>query len=423
MLKTFFRKVGIVVRDRALTRKLLFIVLAFAAFRALAAIPVPGADATRLAAFFADSQIFAVLNLFSGGGLSALSVVALGVGPYITASIILQLATMMFPRLKEMYHEEGQTGRRKFAQYSRLATVPLAALQGVALIKLLETQGVLSPMAPADLALSVLAMVAGSVLLMWIGELISEFGAGNGVSVLIFAGIVAGLPSSLAQLEFAYDPSQLPSYIGFAAIALIAIAGVVAVTEAERPIPIAHARQALGAKSAAPTFLPIRVNQAGVMPVIFALSILLIPQLAAQYLSVRPEAWAIEIGRLATIFLGNQLYYGIVYFLLVVLFTFFYTAVTFEPDTISKNLQRQGAFVPGVRPGEATAEHIGKIVTRTTAIGAVFLGVIAILPLVGQYATGIQAVTVGGTSLLIVVNVVTDLIKKFDGQITMREYR
>jgi preprotein translocase subunit SecY len=423
MLKTFFRKLGIVARDRGLLRKLGFILLAFAAFRVLAAIPVPGADATQLAAFFADSQIFAVLNLFSGGGLSALSVVALGVGPYITASIILQLATLMFPRLKEMYHEEGQTGRRKFAQYSRIATVPLAAVQGLALLKLLESQGVLPPMTTADTMISVLAMVAGSVLLMWIGELVSEFGAGNGVSVLIFAGIVAGLPSAISQLEFAYDPSQLPSYLAFGAIALVAIAGVVAVTEAERPIPIAHARQVLGAKSAAPTFLPIRVNQAGVMPIIFALSILLVPQLAAQYLSVRPEAWLAEIGRLSGVFMANQLYYGLVYFLLVVLFTFFYTAVTFEPDTISKNLQRQGAFVPGVRPGEATAEHVGKIVTRTTAIGAIFLGVIAVLPLIGQYATGIQAVTVGGTSMLIVVNVVTDLLKKFDGQITMREYR
>lgn len=423
MLKTLWRKLGIVVRDRALSRKIGFILLAFAVFRVLAAIPVPGADPTLLAAFFADSQVFAVLNLFSGGGLSALSVVALGVGPYITASIILQLATMMFPRLKEMYHEEGQSGRRKFAQYSRLATVPLAALQGLALIKLLESQNVLPAITGADLALSVLAMVAGSVLLMWIGELISEFGAGNGVSVVIFAGIIAGLPSSFAQLEFAYDPSQLPSYIGFGVLALVAIAGVVAVTEAERPIPIAHARQVFGGKGAAPTFLPIRVNQAGVMPIIFALSILLVPRLGAQYLSTRPEAWAAEIGRLSNIFLANPLYYGLAYFLLVVLFTFFYTAVTFEPDTVSKNLQRQGAFVPGVRPGEATAEYIGKIVTRTTAIGAIFLGLIAILPLIGQYATGIQAVTVGGTSLLIVVNVVTDLIKKFDGQITMREYR
>lgn len=423
MLKNFFRKLGIVARDRGLLRKIFFILLAFAAFRCLAAIPVPGADATQLAAFFADSQVFAVLNLFSGGGLSALSVVALGVGPYITASIILQLATMMFPRLKEMYHEEGQTGRRKFAQYSRVATVPLAAIQGLALLKLLESQNVLPLMSPAETMISVLAMVAGSVLLMWIGELVSEFGAGNGVSVLIFAGIVAGLPSSLAQLEFAYDPSQLPSYIGFGAIALIAIAGVVAVTEAERPIPIAHARQVMGAKGAAPTFLPIRVNMAGVMPVIFALSILLVPRLAAQYLVTRPEAWLAKIGSLSGAFMANGFYYGLAYFLLVILFTFFYTAVTFEPDTISKNLQRQGAFVPGVRPGEATAEHIGKIVTRTTTIGAIFLAVIAVLPLIGQYATGIQAVTVGGTSLLIVVNVVTDLIKKFDGQITMREYR
>jgi preprotein translocase subunit SecY len=423
MLKTFWRKLGIVARDRALSRKIGFILLAFAAFRLLAAIPVPGADATRLAALFADSQVFAVLNLFSGGGLSALSVVALGVGPYITASIILQLATMMFPRLKEMYHEEGQAGRRKFAQYSRIATVPIAALQGLGLVKLLSSQGVLPGMNGGDLALTVLALVAGSVLLMWIGELVSEFGAGNGVSVLIFAGIVAGLPSSLAQLEFAYDPSQLPAYIGFAALALITVAGVVLVTEAERPIPIAHARQVLGARGAAPTFLPIRVNQAGVMPIIFSLSILLIPRLAGQYLSTRPEAWAAEIGRLSAAFMANQLYYGIAYFLLVVLFTFFYTAVTFEPDTISKNLQRQGAFVPGVRPGEATADHIGKIVTRTTTIGAIFLGAIAVLPLIGQAATGVQAVTIGGTSLLIVVNVVTDLIKKFDGQITMREYR
>ncbi|HEY4507456.1 MAG TPA: preprotein translocase subunit SecY [Candidatus Paceibacterota bacterium] len=422
MIGEFFSRLKLVATDHELRRKVLFIFFILAVFRALAAIPVPGVDASRLAAFFADSQLLSIFNLFSGGGLSAFSLVALGVGPYITASIILQLATMMFPRLKEMYHEEGQSGRRRFAQYARVATVPIAALQAVGIIKLLESQQVLPALSGSALAITVVAMVAGSVFLMWLGELISEFGIGNGVSIIIFAGIVAGLPQAVTQLQLAYDPSQLPSYLVFGALAIATVLGVVAVTEAERPIPVAHARQVIGGRSAGPTYVPIRLNQAGVMPIIFALSIMLVPRLLASAFAASSHGWLVTISDWSRALTENQWLYGVFYFLLVVAFTFFYTAVTFEPDTMAKNLQRSGAFVPGVRPGEATAEHIGKIVARTTAVGAVFLGLVAILPLVASGATGVQQVYLGGTGLLIVVNVVTDAIKRLDGQITMRQY-
>lgn len=422
MFGNFFGRLKLVLTDRELRRKVLFILAILAVFRLLAAIPVPGVDASRLAGFLAESELLSLFSLFSGGGLSAFSLVALGVGPYITASIIFQLATMISPRLKEMYHEEGQAGRRRFAQYSRLATVPIAALQAFGLVKLLQTQGVIDALSPQTLAVTIVAMVAGSVFLMWLGELLSEFGIGNGVSLIIFAGIVAGLPSAVTRLQAAYDPSLLTSYIGFAILGVITILGVVAVTEAERPIPVAHARQVIGARSAGPTYVPVRLTQAGVMPIIFALSILILPQLAANSLSGSATSWISSIGYWSGQFINNQWAYGIVYFLLVVAFTFFYTAVTFEPDTMAKNLQRQGAFVPGVRPGEATADHIGRIVARTTAIGAVFLGAVAVLPLIASGVTGVSAVYLGGTGLLIVVNVVTDVIKRLDGQITMREY-
>lgn len=422
MIGSFFARLKLVLADRELRRKVLFIVAILAIFRALAAIPVPGVDAARLAAFFAESQFLSIFDLFSGGGLSALSVVALGVGPYITASIILQLATMMFPRLKEMYHEEGQSGRRRFAQYSRVATVPIAALQAIGIVKLLQSKQVLPDLTPGSLAITIVAMVAGSVLLMWLGELISEFGIGNGTSIIIFAGIVSRMPSAVAQMQLAYDPSQLWSYVLFAALGVATILGVVAVTEAERPIPVAHARQVVGGRSAGATYVPIRLNQAGVMPIIFALSILLVPRLVATAFATSSVAWLATLAGWANVFVQDQLLYGVVYFLLVVAFTFFYTAVTFEPDTMAKNLQRTGAFVPGVRPGDATAEHIGRIVARTTAAGAVFLGAVAILPLVASSITGVSQVYLGGTGLLIVVNVVTDAIKRLDGQITMKQY-
>jgi preprotein translocase subunit SecY len=393
-------------------------------FRLLAAIPVPGVDHGRLAQFFGSSEFFGLLNVFSGGGLSQLSIVMLGVGPYITGSIIMQLLTIMSPKLKQMYQEDGEAGRRRFAQYGRLLTVPLALLQGFGFTKLLQSQGVLPGLTPFSFATSLLVITAGSVLLMWIGELISEYGIGNGVSLIIFSGIVAVLPSTLGQLVVVFDPSQIPMYIAFAVAAALVIIGVVVITEAERPIPVTYAKQVRGNRvyGGTSTYLPLRINQAGVIPIIFALSILLFPQMIFRFLENSSVAMVKAFSTTALSILANSWFYGIAYFFLVFIFTYFYTAVTFDPDQISTNLQKNGAFIPGVRPGKSTSEHISKILTRLTLVGALFLGAIAVLPLVMQGVTHITAVSIGGTALLIVVSVVIDLIKKVDAQVSIREY-
>jgi len=423
-MNTVFTKIGFILRDAAIRKRIIFTLGALVVFRALAAIPIPGVDTSRLEAFLSSNEFFGLLNIFSGGGLSNLSIIMLGVGPYITGSIIMQLMTIMSPRLKALYQEEGEIGRRKFSQYSRMLTVPLAVIQGYSFLALLQNQGVLSPLGVFDYVLNVTVIVAGSVLLMWIGELISEFGIGNGVSIIIFAGIVAQLPATITQLIFTYDPAQLPVYLAVLVAAILVIVGVVIITEAERPIPITYAKRVRGMKvyGGVSTYLPLRLNQAGVIPIIFALSILLFPQMIFQFLS-NVNVPALRIVSEAVLgFLANGWIYAGMYFVLVFVFTYFYTAVTFDPNTIAENLQKSGAFIPGVRPGPSTSEHIARILTRLTLFGATFLGLIAVLPLVMRAVTGITAFAIGGTALLIVVSVVIDLIKKVDAQVSISEY-
>lgn len=417
-------KTKLILGDKVLRNRILFTLFVLVAFRFLATIPIPGIDTLKLEQFMAGNDFFGLLNIFSGGGLSNLSIIMLGVSPYITGSIIMQLLTVMFPKLKAMYQEEGDAGRRKFSQYSRLLTVPLAFAQGYAFIALLKNQGVLMPMSTFDLIINLVVISAGSLLLMWLGELISEFGVGNGVSLLIFAGIVSVIPGAIINLIQTFEASQFPIYLGFIAAAAAVIWGVVFITESERPIPINYAKQVRGNKvyGGVSTYLPLRVNQAGVIPIIFALSILLFPQMIVRFLANSGNEIVQKISSVFLAFLSNQTFYGIAYFLLVFIFTYFYTAITFDPDTISKNLQRSGAFIPGVRPGASTSEHISKILLRLTMIGALFLSIIAVLPLVVKAATGISAVAIGGTGLLIVVSVVIDLVKKMDAQISAREY-
>lgn len=423
-MKDIVRKMKIVLTDTALRKRVLFVLFALALFRVLAAIPVPGIDTTRLAEYFANNQFLGLLNIFSGGGLANFSIVMLGVGPFITASIIMQLMTILSPKLKAMYHEEGEAGRRKFSQWSRMLTVPLSVIQGYGLIALLTQQGVISQLPVPELWLNILIITAGSVLLTWIGELISEFGIGNGVSIIIFAGIVASLPGAIAQLVFTFDPAQIPVYIGFLAAAVAVVAGVVAITEAERPVPVTYSKQVRGGKSygGATTYLPLRVNQAGVIPIIFALSILLLPQMVVNMIGGIANPSVQGVVNALNAFLNNGWFYSIFYFVLVFLFTYFYTAITFEPETVAENLQKSGAFIPGIRPGKSTEEYLGNIVTRITFVGALFLGLIAVLPMVMQAVTGNTMLAIGGTGLLIVVSVVLDLVKKIDAQASTREY-
>jgi preprotein translocase subunit SecY len=276
MLNTFIHKIKLAFSDPEIRFRILFLVGSLALFRLLASIPIPGVDKNALAAFFANNQFFGLLNVFSGGGLSQLSIVMLGVGPYITASIIMQLGTIIFPQVKQAYFEEGEAGRAKFISWSRLLTIPIAVLQGIGFLFLLQSQGVIAPLGSLALIANVALITAGSLLLMWLGELVTEFGIGNGVSLIILAGILAGLPSSLSQAIFASSAANIPSYLAFTALALAMIYAVVVVSDAERSIPIAYARAVRGAALAqnAATYLPIRLLQAGVIPIIFALSLL-----------------------------------------------------------------------------------------------------------------------------------------------------
>lgn len=423
-MKTFFSKFGLVFQDRVLRKRMLFTLGILVLFRVLSVVPISGVDAGRLAQFFAGNEFLGLLNIFSGGGLSQLSIVMLGVGPYITASIIMQLMTIMSPKLKQMYQEEGEAGRKRFTQYGRMLSVPLGALQAFSFIKILETQQVITNASSFELFVNIMIITAGSLLLMWLGELITEYGIGNGVSLIIFAGIVASIPTSLGQLVFAFDPSQIPVYLGLIAVSALVIIGVVVITEAERPIPVTYAKQVRGNKvfGGTSTYLPLRINQAGVIPIIFALSILLFPQMILGYLQNATTGSIQSAINFVMTLLTNTWFYGVAYFLLVFIFTYFYTAVTFDPDQISKNLQKNGAFIPGIRPGNGTSEYIAKILTRLTLVGAIFLGFIAVLPLIASNLTGITAISVGGTSLLIVVSVVIDLIKKIEAQASIREY-
>lgn len=423
-MRNVLHKFRIIFGDKSLRNRIFFTLGALVVFRLLSAIPIPGVDPNQLAAFLSSSQLVGVLNIFSGGGLSNLSIIMLGVGAYVTSSIIMQVMTIMFPKLKSMYQEEGEAGRKKFTQYSRMLTVPLAAIQGFGLLTLLERQGALGAVTTFQMITNLSIVIAGAMLTMWIGELISEYGIGNGVSVLIFGGIVASFPTSIGQALFTYTPADLPLYIVFALVGLLVIAGIVLVTEAERPIPVTYAKQVHGSNvtGGTSTYIPLRLTQAGVIPIIFALSILLFPQVISNFLAGSSNAILQSIANAMTAFLQNQLLYGVVYFVLVFLFTYFYTAVTFDPESMSHNLQKNGAFIPGVRPGQSTAEYVSKILTRITLVGALFLGVIAILPLVMQNLTGITQIALGGTSLLIVINVAVDIVKKVDAQIAMREY-
>jgi preprotein translocase subunit SecY len=421
---TLWQKIKLVFTDKYLRKKIIFVLLILAVFRFLSTIPIPGIDAFRLQGFLESNQFLGILNIFSGGGLSALSIVMMGVGPYITASIIMQLLTLMSPRLKSMYHEEGEMGRAQFAKYSRYLTVPLSLIQGYALLTILSQNGALEVLTAYQKAIAMIVVMAGSMFLVWLGELISERGIGNGVSVIIFAGIIASIPGQINQLVFTFDKAHLLTYIGFVVVALILIVGIIVITEAERLLPITYANQARagGSMGAQSSYLPLRINQAGVMPVIFALSVLLFPQLIANFFANSSHAFLVKVSGAMTWFLNSQWIYAAAYFLLVFLFTYFYTAVTFDPEAVATNLQKNGAFVPGIRPGVSTTEYIGKIVSRITFMGAIFLGIIAVLPVIMRQVTGVSTLAIGGTAVLIVVSVILDILKKVEGQVSMRQY-
>ncbi|MFA6410535.1 MAG: preprotein translocase subunit SecY [Candidatus Buchananbacteria bacterium] len=421
----WWKKIIQIWKIKDLRNSILFVLAMLVIARIAAHIPIPGIDASALKDFFASNQLLGIMNILSGGGMESFSIVAMGVAPYITASIIFQLLTMIIPALEEM-QKEGEAGRQKINQWTRMLAVPLAAMQGYSLIALLNKSSgqIFSDLSPWRLVMMIVTVTAGTMFLMWIGELITEKHIGNGISLLIFAGIITALPSAIQQTLVVFDKTQILTLILFVVIAVLTIVGVVIITEGQRNVPVSYAKRVRGMKmyGGVNTHLPLRVNMAGVIPIIFAISIILFPPMIAQFfLTAKTEILILIAQKVIAIF-ENQIFYGVLYFLLVFGFTYFYTEVVFHPDQISENLQKQGGFIPGIRPGRHTAEYLKNTTNRIILAGALFLGIIAVLPLILRSFTGITSLAIGGTSLLIVVSVVIETFKQIESQLTMRDY-
>lgn len=407
-----------------LRRKIIVTLGILVLFRIVAHIPISGIDLAGIKALFQSSQLLGLLDIFSGGTLANFSVLALGLGPFINASIIMQLLTMVFPKL-EALSKEGEQGRQKINQYTRYLTIPLAVVQAIGMYTLLRRQDLIQVTSPIDILSIIVSMVAGTIFLMWLGELMSEYGIGNGISVLIFAGIVVRAPVVLFQTASIIEQQQFINLAIFAAVFLGITAAVVFVNEGRRQIMVQYARRAVGNKveGISRTYLPLRVNQAGVIPIIFAVSLVLVPSFAGQFLISLPQPQLRAVGEwLSLNFNTDSWIYNLTYFLLVIGFTYFYTAVVFNPKKISDEIKKHGGFIPGIRPGAATAAYLNFILVRITLAGAIFLGLIAIVPNLISQVTGLTTLVLGGTSLLIIVSVVLETAKQFESKLIERNY-
>ncbi|MDO8577098.1 MAG: preprotein translocase subunit SecY [Candidatus Daviesbacteria bacterium] len=408
-----------------LRRKILITTVLVIIFRITAHIPVSGVDLVGLQQLFASNQFLGLLDIFSGGTLANFSIISLGLNPYINASIIFQLLTMISPKL-EALSKEGEMGRQMINQYTRYLTVPLSILQAIGMFVLLKNQGIITQITPLQIAAIIVGMTAGAIFLMWIGELITEYGIGNGISLLIFAGIVSRVPIALTQTASITNQTQIINILIFAALSILVVAGVVFINEGRRQITVQYARRFVGgreAKTGNQTYLPLRVNQAGVIPIIFAVSLVLVPSFAGNYLAGLPQPALSSLGRvLVTNFNPGSLIYNLVYFLLVVGFTFFYTAVIFNPTKVADEIKKYGGFIPGIRPGTQTAAFLNFIMVRITLTGAIFLGAIAVLPSIASQITGIETLIIGGTGILIVVSVILDTAKQFQSKLIEKSY-
>lgn len=423
-MNTFWQTITNAFRIPDLRRKILITILILVVFRFFAHVPTPGVDTDSLRKLFAQNQFLGLLDIFSGGTLANFSVMALGLNPYINASIILQLLTLVFPQL-EALSKEGEYGRRKINQYTRMLTLPLAILQAIGMYALLRSQNIIEVLSPIPLVSMILTMAAGTLFLMWLGELISEHGVGNGISLLIFAGIVVQIPVLVGRTVTTFNQEQIFNIGIFLVLGILVIAAIVLMNEATRKVTVHYAKRIRGTRmyGGQSTHLPLRLNQAGVIPIIFAVSLVLLPSLIGTFLSSAPNPVLSRIGNfVSTGFNPSGVLYNVIYFLLVVGFTYFYTAVIFNPQKIAGEVQKHGGFVPGIRPGSATASYLNYILTRITLAGAIFLGLIAIMPSIAQQITNIQALLLGGTGILIVVSVILELVKNLEAQLLTRSY-
>ena len=391
--------------------------------RLLAHIPLPGVDLEELRNFFGRNQIFGLYNMFSGGAMENFSIIMMGVGPYITATIIVQLLTMVIPALEEL-QKEGASGQEKINYWTRILTVPLALLQSYAMLSLLKSQQIITSWTPLQLAVMLISITAGTILLMWIGELISENGIGNGVSLIITLGIIAGIPAQVRNTLAILDTGKIIGLIIFGLIALAVVVLIVIVNEGQRQIPVSYARRVRGLKSygGVESHLPIRVNTGGVIPIIFAMSIMIFPGVAAKFVSQARSEWLSTAANWISNLFNNNWFYGVFYFVLVIAFTFFYSSIVLKPTQIAENLQKQGGFVPGLRPGKETANYLSRIISRINLTGAAFLGIIAILPFIVQALTNINTLVLGGTGVLIMVSVIIETMRQIQAQLLMRQY-
>lgn len=418
---TFFKTI---ISNQALRKKLIFTATIFLVFRLLAHIPVPAVDVMQLRALFAGNQFLSLLNVFSGGTLNNFSVVAVGINPYITASIVMQLAGMVIPKLKEL-QKESESGREQVNQYTRLLSVPLAVVQSISVLALLRSQGLLTTSDPLMIVTVVLTLVAGALVVMWLGELISLYGLGNGISMILLGGILSQVPVAAAQLFSSTTADQALVIIIMLAVFLAVIGLVVFMTEAIRKVPIQYAKRVRGSRTfgGQMTHLPIRVNVTGVLPIIFAVSLMLVPSFVARLFTASGNAMLMDWGRsLAIWFEPTSWVYLVTYFVIVFFFTFFSALIFFNAEDLSNELKKSGAFVPGTRPGAPTKKYLEYVVTRITLVGALFLGFVALLPSVAQILTGIQSLAIGGTSVLIVVSVILETSKQAESMVIEQNY-
>lgn len=425
MIETVLQKLRAIFANEELKKKLLFTATIFLIFRLFAHIPVPGVDVFQLQQLFVGNQFLSLLNIFAGGTLSNFSIVAVGINPYITASIIMQLAGMVFPKLKAMQKEEGEAGRAKLNQYTRLLSVPFAIAQSISIIALLRSQNLLLVTSPLTMIAMVTTMVAGAMIMLWLGELVTEYGIGNGISMVLFAGIVSQVPVALSQTLVVVTSQQVLTLVSFAGVFLGLIALIVYINEAVRKISIQYAKRTRGGKTygGQTTHLPIKVNVAGVMPIIFAVSLMLAPSFVGRVLTSMDDPKLVYWGQKLTLwFQQTSPIYLIAYFLLVFSFTFFSALIFFNAQDIADELKKSGAFIPGIRPGSPTKKFLEYVVVRITLVGAIFLGSLAILPSLAQIFTGIQSLAIGGTSVLIVVSVILETAKQAESMLVGQNY-
>ena len=413
----FFKKT---VTDKRLRKKILVVALALLVFRIAAHIPAAGIDKESLSALFLGSPLLSLLDVFSGGTLANFSIMALGLNPYINASIILQLLGYVVPALEEL-QKEGEYGQEKINQYTRFLTVPLAILQSFGMYALLKSQNIIGNLSLMQLIFLCLTMTAGTMLAVWLGDLITEYAFKSGVSFLIFVGIISRLPIVLGQTIATFKEDTLKLII-FAGVALIVMGLIIFVNEAIRQIPISYAKASRGFQQQK-SYLPLRLNQAGVIPIIFAVSLVLMPSMVTQFLGASGNQTVVNVAtNVQKYFNPQSLIYNIIYFLLVVGFTYFYTSVVFNPQKISENLQKSGGFIPGIRPGSATITYLSYVLNRLTLVGASFLGLVAVLPSLFQNSIGISNLAIGGTGVLIAISVVLEIIREIEGDLLMSKY-